>query len=96
MAMEQDRESDKQVILSQVEGHRKQMLRYCPVISQITTQAMQRRSVVCLRKCVVLKFSLFCSNQTSWRKANLASKLSIDNKEKQELLCGPDGAARHR
>uniref|UniRef100_A0A3B5KGX4 BCL2 interacting protein 1 n=1 Tax=Takifugu rubripes TaxID=31033 RepID=A0A3B5KGX4_TAKRU len=62
MAMEQDRESDKQVILSQVEGHRKQML----------------------------------SNQTSWRKANLASKLSIDNKEKQELLCGPDGAARHR
>ena len=27
MAMEQDRESDKQIIISQVEGHRKQMLR---------------------------------------------------------------------
>lgn len=27
MAMEQDKESDKQVMISQVEGHRKQMLR---------------------------------------------------------------------
>lgn len=27
MAMEQDKESNKQTILSQVEGHRKQMLR---------------------------------------------------------------------
>lgn len=27
MAMEQDKESDKQVMMSQVEGHRKQMLR---------------------------------------------------------------------
>uniref|UniRef100_A0A3Q3WBY3 Sec20 C-terminal domain-containing protein n=1 Tax=Mola mola TaxID=94237 RepID=A0A3Q3WBY3_MOLML len=56
MAMEQDRESDKQIIISQVEGHRKQML----------------------------------SNQTVWRKANLASKLSIDNMEKQALLSGAD------
>lgn len=28
MAVEQDKESDKQVLLSQVEGHKKQMLRY--------------------------------------------------------------------
>ncbi|XP_029924810.1 vesicle transport protein SEC20 [Myripristis murdjan] len=28
------------------------------------------------------------SNQTAWRKANLACKLAIDNKEKDELLCG--------
>ncbi|CAG10143.1 unnamed protein product [Tetraodon nigroviridis] len=62
MAMEQDKESNKQTLLSQVEGHRKQML----------------------------------SNQTSWRKANLASKLSIDNMEKQELLEGPDGSVRQR
>lgn len=27
MAMEQDKESDKQAMISQVEGHRKQMLR---------------------------------------------------------------------
>uniref|UniRef100_A0A1A7YG97 BCL2/adenovirus E1B interacting protein 1a n=2 Tax=Iconisemion striatum TaxID=60296 RepID=A0A1A7YG97_9TELE len=62
MAMEQDRESDKQVLLSQVEGHRKQML----------------------------------SNQTAWRKANLASKMSIDKQEKQALLNGSDSAVRQR
>ncbi|XP_034546388.1 V-type proton ATPase subunit e 1 isoform X2 [Notolabrus celidotus] len=62
MAMEQDKESDKQVLMSQVEGHRKQML----------------------------------SNQTVWRKANLASKLSIDNMEKQALLGGSDSTARQR
>ncbi|XP_008277781.1 vesicle transport protein SEC20 [Stegastes partitus] len=62
MAMEQDRESDKQALLSQVEGHKKQML----------------------------------SNQTAWRKANLASKLSIDNMEKQALLSGSDSAVRQR
>lgn len=28
------------------------------------------------------------SNQTAWRKANVACKLSIDNMEKDELLCG--------
>ncbi|XP_068188182.1 vesicle transport protein SEC20 isoform X2 [Antennarius striatus] len=28
------------------------------------------------------------SNQTVWRKANLACKLTIDNMEKDELLCG--------
>ncbi|XP_061595532.1 vesicle transport protein SEC20 [Cololabis saira] len=28
------------------------------------------------------------SNQTAWRKANLACKLAIDNQEKEELLCG--------
>lgn len=61
-AMEQDKESDKQVLISQVEGHRKQML----------------------------------SNQTAWRKANLTSKLSIDNMEKQALLGGADSAARQR
>ncbi|MEQ2254954.1 Vesicle transport protein S20 [Ilyodon furcidens] len=59
IAMEQDKESDKQALLSQVEGHRKQML----------------------------------SNQTAWRKANLASKLSIDKMEKQALL---NGAVRQR
>ncbi|XP_059202613.1 vesicle transport protein SEC20 [Centropristis striata] len=62
MAMEQDKESDKQALLSQVEGHRKQML----------------------------------SNQTGWRKANLASKLSIDKMEKQALLDGADSSVRQR
>ncbi|XP_062281641.1 vesicle transport protein SEC20 [Scomber scombrus] len=62
MAMEQDKESDKQGLIGQVEGHKKQML----------------------------------SNQTTWRKANLASKLSIDNMEKQALLSGSDSAARQR
>lgn len=36
------------------------------------------------------------SNQTAWRKANLASKLSIDNMEKQALLNGTDSAVRQR
>ncbi|XP_034399260.1 vesicle transport protein SEC20-like [Cyclopterus lumpus] len=62
MAMEQDKESDKQALISQVEGHRKQML----------------------------------SNQTGWRKANMASKLSIDNMEKQALLNGADSGVRQR
>ncbi|CAM9194173.1 unnamed protein product [Lampetra planeri] len=62
MAMEQDKESDKQALVLQVEGHRKQML----------------------------------SNQTAWRKANLASKLSIDNMEKQALLNGADSSVRQR
>ncbi|XP_013870137.1 vesicle transport protein SEC20 [Austrofundulus limnaeus] len=62
MAVEQDKESDKQVLLSQVEGHKKQML----------------------------------SNQTAWRKANLASKMSIDNMEKQALLNGADSTVRQR
>uniref|UniRef100_A0A3Q2QFT6 BCL2 interacting protein 1 n=1 Tax=Fundulus heteroclitus TaxID=8078 RepID=A0A3Q2QFT6_FUNHE len=62
IAMEQDKESDKQALLDQVEEHRKQML----------------------------------SNQTAWRKANLASKLSIDKMEKQALLNGSDGAVRQR
>ncbi|KAL4631254.1 vesicle transport protein SEC20 isoform X1 [Arapaima gigas] len=30
------------------------------------------------------------SNQTAWRKANLACKVSIDNLEKDELLCAKD------
>ncbi|XP_054454005.1 vesicle transport protein SEC20-like [Anoplopoma fimbria] len=62
IAMEQDKESDKQALISQVDGHRKQML----------------------------------SNQTGWRKANLASKLSIDNMEKQALLHGAEGGLRQR
>ncbi|KAM4621655.1 vesicle transport protein SEC20 [Polymixia lowei] len=62
MGMEQDKESDKLALFSQVEGHRKQML----------------------------------SNQTSWRKANLASKLSIDNLEKEALLNGGDSDLRQR
>ncbi|KAG7464790.1 hypothetical protein MATL_G00169400 [Megalops atlanticus] len=62
MAKEQDKESDKLAILSEAEGHRKQML----------------------------------SNQTAWRKANLACKLSIDNQEKEELLHGGDTSVRHR
>uniref|UniRef100_A0A8C7ZK85 BCL2 interacting protein 1a n=1 Tax=Oryzias sinensis TaxID=183150 RepID=A0A8C7ZK85_9TELE len=37
------------------------------------------------------------SNQTAWRKANLASKLSIDNMDKQSLLVnGTDNTARQR
>lgn len=62
MAMEQDKESDKQALMTQVEGHRKQML----------------------------------SNQTTWRKANLASKLTVDNMEKQALLNGADDSVRQR
>ncbi|XP_077435112.1 vesicle transport protein SEC20 [Vanacampus margaritifer] len=62
MAMEQDKESDKLALISQVEGHRKQML----------------------------------SNQTTWRKSNLASKLSMDNMEKQALLNGVDSSTRQR
>ncbi|XP_068445051.1 vesicle transport protein SEC20 [Clinocottus analis] len=62
IAMEQDKESDKQALISQVEGHRKQML----------------------------------SNQTGWRKANMASKLSIDNMEKQALLNRADSGVRQR
>ncbi|XP_030621874.1 vesicle transport protein SEC20 isoform X2 [Chanos chanos] len=62
MGKEQDRESDKQALLSQAEGHRKQML----------------------------------SNQTAWRKANLASKISIDKLEKEDLLHGGDTVVRQR
>ncbi|XP_030595232.1 vesicle transport protein SEC20 [Archocentrus centrarchus] len=62
MAMEQDKESDKQALMTQVERHRKQML----------------------------------SNQTAWRKANLSSKLTIDNMEKQALLNGADESVRQR
>ncbi|KAJ8266792.1 hypothetical protein GJAV_G00134740 [Gymnothorax javanicus] len=36
------------------------------------------------------------SNQTAWRKANLACKLSIDRVEKDELLHGGDYAVRQR
>uniref|UniRef100_A0A3P9HD49 BCL2 interacting protein 1a n=1 Tax=Oryzias latipes TaxID=8090 RepID=A0A3P9HD49_ORYLA len=62
-ALEQDKLSDKQALMLQVEGHQKQML----------------------------------SNQTVWRKANLASKLSIDNMEKQSLLInGTDNTTRQR
>ncbi|XP_053734932.1 vesicle transport protein SEC20-like isoform X1 [Synchiropus splendidus] len=62
MAMEQDKELDKQELMGRVERHRKQMM----------------------------------SNQTAWRKANLACKLSIDNMEKQELLRGEDSVVRQR
>ncbi|XP_024139349.1 vesicle transport protein SEC20 [Oryzias melastigma] len=61
-ALEQDKLSEKQALILQVEGHQKQML----------------------------------SNQTAWRKANLASKLSIDNMEKQTLLNGTDNTTRQR
>lgn len=40
-------------------------------------------------------FSL-CSNQTAWRKANLASKLSIDQLEKEDLLNSENMSVRHR
>ncbi|XP_036607478.1 vesicle transport protein SEC20 [Trichosurus vulpecula] len=56
MAKEQDKESEKQALLHEVENHKKQML----------------------------------SNQTAWRKANLACKIAIDNLEKAELLQGGD------
>ncbi|XP_048459651.1 vesicle transport protein SEC20 isoform X1 [Rhincodon typus] len=62
MAKEQDKESDKQTLLAEVENHRKQML----------------------------------SNQTAWRKANLACKLAIDNYEKDELLHSGDSSIRQR
>ncbi|XP_023869080.1 vesicle transport protein SEC20 isoform X2 [Salvelinus sp. IW2-2015] len=62
MAKEQDRETDKQAILSETESHRRQNL----------------------------------SNQTAWRKANLACKLSIDNLEKDQLLNGGDSTVRQR
>ncbi|XP_020824773.1 vesicle transport protein SEC20 isoform X3 [Phascolarctos cinereus] len=56
MAKEQDKESEKQALLQEVENHKKQLL----------------------------------SNQTAWRKANLACKIAIDNLEKAELLQGGD------
>ncbi|XP_005992569.1 vesicle transport protein SEC20 [Latimeria chalumnae] len=61
MAKEQDKESDKQSLLNEMENHQKQMQ----------------------------------SNQTAWRKANLACKHAIDNLEKDELLHGGD-SLRHR
>eukprot|EP00062_Callorhinchus_milii_P020643 gi/632976521/ref/XP_007904841.1/ PREDICTED: vesicle transport protein SEC20 [Callorhinchus milii] len=36
------------------------------------------------------------SNQTTWRKANLACKLAIDNSEKDELLHAGDSSLRQR
>ncbi|XP_064181410.1 vesicle transport protein SEC20-like isoform X1 [Anguilla rostrata] len=36
------------------------------------------------------------SNQTAWRKANLACKLSMDNQEKEELIHGGDSPLRQR
>ncbi|KAG9281235.1 vesicle transport protein SEC20 [Astyanax mexicanus] len=62
MGKEQDKESDKQVLLKEVEAHRKQML----------------------------------SNQTAWRKANLASNLAIDKLEKEDLLNVGGTGARQR
>ncbi|KAI4895424.1 hypothetical protein NFI96_013846, partial [Prochilodus magdalenae] len=62
MGKEQDKESDKVVLLKEVEAHRKQML----------------------------------SNQTAWRKANLASNLAIDKLEKEELLNDDGTTARQR
>ncbi|XP_010892655.1 vesicle transport protein SEC20-like [Esox lucius] len=62
MGREQDKESDKQALLSEVEGHRKQML----------------------------------SNQTAWRKANLASKLTLDDLEKEALLYEGGSELRQR
>ncbi|KAI4872052.1 hypothetical protein NFI96_026162 [Prochilodus magdalenae] len=62
MAKEQDRESDKNAIMTETEAHRKQML----------------------------------SNQTAWRKANLACKLAIDNREKDELLHGGDSVRQRK
>ncbi|XP_073476700.1 vesicle transport protein SEC20 [Aquarana catesbeiana] len=62
MAKEQDKESDKQTLLKEMECHKKQML----------------------------------SNQTVWRKANLSSKLAIDNSEKDELLEGGDSTRQRK
>ncbi|XP_038841471.1 vesicle transport protein SEC20-like [Salvelinus namaycush] len=60
MGREQDKESDKLALLSEVDRHRRQML----------------------------------SNQTLWKKANLASKLSLDNLEKESLLYGGDSVRK--
>lgn len=38
----------------------------------------------------VFIFPAVSSNQTAWRKANLACKLAIDNMEKDKLLHGGD------
>ncbi|KAK1787998.1 hypothetical protein P4O66_016473, partial [Electrophorus voltai] len=62
MAKEQDKETDKNAILRETEGHLKQML----------------------------------SNQTAWRKSNLACKMAIDNLEKDQLLHGGDTLVRQR
>lgn len=89
MAKEQDRETDKQAILSETEGHRKQMFRlekqylfsdYFLIMWWMSDNALI--SVLSLLPCL--------SNQTAWRKANLACKLAIDNLEKDELLQGGD------
>ncbi|XP_062856897.1 vesicle transport protein SEC20 [Trichomycterus rosablanca] len=47
------------------------------------------RDVECHRKQML-------SNQTAWRKANLASNLAIDRREKEDLLSVGDTAARQR
>ncbi len=83
MAKEQDRETDKQAILSETEGHRKQTLRlekhlYCLIFFLIMCWI------------TILPLLLCFSNQTAWRKANLACKLAMDNLEKDELLQGAD------
>ncbi|XP_076206504.1 vesicle transport protein SEC20 isoform X3 [Aptenodytes patagonicus] len=62
MAKEQDKESEKQALLREVENHKKQML----------------------------------SNQTAWRKANLACKIAIDNSEKDQLLQGRDSLRQRK
>ncbi|KAJ7316317.1 hypothetical protein JRQ81_002479 [Phrynocephalus forsythii] len=69
MAKEQDKESEKQVLLQEVENHKKQMLsHHCSDSENLKN----------------------FSNQTAWRKANLACKIAIDNAEKDELLRGGD------
>ncbi|XP_030067675.1 vesicle transport protein SEC20 [Microcaecilia unicolor] len=62
LAREQDKESEKQTLLKEMENHKKQML----------------------------------SNQTVWRKANLACKIAIDNSEKDELLRGGDSVRQRK
>lgn len=48
-------------------------------------------------KMLMLPFYVDCSNQTAWRKANLACKLAIDNMEKDELLrSGENQSTRQR
>ncbi|KAK2118572.1 Vesicle transport protein S20 [Saguinus oedipus] len=74
-AKEQDKESEKQLLLQEVENHKKQMLsmglKQGTAIHDVALQARAEKA-------------------TSWRKANLTCKIAIDNLEKAELLQGGD------
>lgn len=89
MAKEQDRETDKQAILSETQSHRKQMLRLDKHFFILQSFSL----IMYWMSDLITAWSLLSSclsNQMAWRKANLACKMAIDNLEKDELLQGDD------